>query len=91
MPSSKMIPICPATRQAGTGANIRLDGKTLQMDASLMTSEGRFAAVGVIERVKNPIRVVRGVLDTPHLFRAGEGATRFAHKLGFEDIGPTSM
>lgn len=74
---------------AGTGANIRLDGKTIQMDASLMTSEGRFAAVGVIERVRNPIRVVRAVLDTPHLFLAGEGATRFAHKMGFEDIVPT--
>jgi isoaspartyl peptidase/L-asparaginase-like protein (Ntn-hydrolase superfamily) len=74
---------------AGTGANIRLDGKTIQMDASLMTSEGRFAAVGVIERVKNPIRVVRAVLDTPHLFLAGEGATRFAHKMSFEDVVPT--
>ena len=74
---------------AGTGANIRLDGKTIQMDASLMTGEGRFAAVGVIERVRNPIRVARAVMDTPHLFLAGEGATRFAHKLGFKDEVPT--
>jgi L-asparaginase / beta-aspartyl-peptidase len=74
---------------AGTGANIRLDGKTIQMDASLMTSEGRFAAVAVIERVRNPIRVVRAVLDTPHLLLAGEGATRFAHRMGFEDVVPT--
>ena len=74
---------------AGTGANIRLDGKTIQMDASLMTSEGRFAAVAVIERVRNPIRVVRAVLDTPHLLLAGEGATRFAHRMGFADVVPT--
>jgi len=74
---------------AGTGANIRLDGKTIQMDASLMTSDGRFAAVAVIERVRNPIRVVRKVLDTPHLLLAGEGATRFAHRMGFEDVVPT--
>jgi isoaspartyl peptidase/L-asparaginase-like protein (Ntn-hydrolase superfamily) len=74
---------------AGTGANIRLDGKTIQMDASLMTSEGRFAAVGVIERVRNPIKVVRAVMDTPHLFLAGDGATRFAHQAGFEDVVPT--
>ncbi len=74
---------------AGTGANIRLDGKTIQMDAALMTSEGDFAAVAVIERVKNPILVARKVLDTPHRMLAGEGATRFAHVLGFADIVPT--
>ena len=74
---------------AGTGANIRLDGKTIQMDAALMTSTGRFAAVAVIERVRNPIRVVRRVLDTPHLLLAGDGATRFAHRMGFADVVPT--
>ena len=74
---------------AGTGANIRLDGKTIQMDAALMNSEGRFAAVGVIERVRNPIRVARAVMNTPHLFLVGDGATRFAHKMGFEDVVPT--
>lgn len=74
---------------AGTGANIRLDGRTIQMDASLMTDDGRFAAVAVIERVRNPIRVVRDVLDTPHLLLAGEGATRFAHRMGHEDVVPT--
>ena len=76
---------------AGTGANIRLDGKTIQMDAALMTGEGRFAAVGCIERVRNPIRVARAVMDsTPHLFLVGEGATRFAHMIGFEDVVPAS-
>jgi L-asparaginase / beta-aspartyl-peptidase len=75
---------------AGTGANIRLDGRTIQMDAALMTSEGRFAAVGAIERVKNPILVARAVMDsTPHLFLVGEGATRFAHRIGFADVVPT--
>jgi isoaspartyl peptidase/L-asparaginase-like protein (Ntn-hydrolase superfamily) len=76
---------------AGTGANIRLDGKTIQMDAAVMTGAGRFAAVGVIERVRNPVLVARAVMDsTPHLFLAGEGATRFAHRLGFADLIPTS-
>ena len=76
---------------AGTGANIRLDGKTVQMDAALMTSSGRFAAVAAIERVRNPILVARAVMDsTPHLMLAGQGATNFAHKLGFEDVVPIS-
>jgi isoaspartyl peptidase/L-asparaginase-like protein (Ntn-hydrolase superfamily) len=46
---------------AGTGANLRLDGHTIQMDAAVMTDEGRFAAVGAIERVKNPVRVAHAV------------------------------
>src|SRR6058998_728371 len=76
---------------AGTGANIRLDGKTIQMDAALMTSAGRFAAVGGIERVRNPVLVARAVMDsTPHLFLVGEGATRFAHRVGFADVVPVS-
>lgn len=76
---------------AGTGANIRLDGHTIQMDAAVMTDEGRFAAVGAIERVKNPVRVARAVMDsTPHLFLVGEGATRFAHRIGFADVVPAS-
>jgi L-asparaginase / beta-aspartyl-peptidase len=74
---------------AGTGANIRLDGHTIQMDASVMTGDGRFAAVAAIERVTNPVRVARAVLDTPHLLLAGDGATRFAHRLGFPDVVPT--
>jgi isoaspartyl peptidase/L-asparaginase-like protein (Ntn-hydrolase superfamily) len=75
---------------AGTGSNIRLDGKTIQMDAALMTHEGEFAAVAVIERVKNPIRAARLVLDSPHVLMAGEGATRFAHKMGMPDVVPVS-
>lgn len=75
---------------AGTGSRVRIDGETVQMDASLMTSEGRFAAIGVIERVKNPIVVTRAVLDTPHLFLAGDGATRFARTLGLPDYDPAT-
>jgi isoaspartyl peptidase/L-asparaginase-like protein (Ntn-hydrolase superfamily) len=76
---------------AGTGANIRLDGKTVQMDASIMTDDGRFAAVAAIERVRNPVLVARAVMDsTPHILLVGEGATRFAHRIGFEDVVPLS-
>lgn len=74
---------------AGTGANIRLDGRTIQMDAALMTSDGDFAAVAALERVRNPILVARAVQATPHRLLAGEGATRFAHRMGFEDVVPT--
>jgi beta-aspartyl-peptidase (threonine type) len=73
---------------AGSGANIRLDGKTVQMDAAVMNSDGQFAAVAVIERVRNPVAVARALLETPHRLLAGDGATRFAHRLGFEDVTP---
>lgn len=74
---------------AGTGSNIRLDGKTIQMDASVMDGRtGGFGAVAAIERVKNPVLVARRVMDTPHLLIVGEGATRFARAMGFRDHDP---
>lgn len=75
---------------AGTGANIRLDGKTVQMDAAVMDgATGGFGAVAAIERVKNPVLVARQVMETPHILIVGEGATRFARAMGFGDHDPT--
>jgi L-asparaginase / beta-aspartyl-peptidase len=74
---------------AGTGSVVRLDG-SVQMDASAMDSEGRFGAVAAIERVKNPVRVARAVVDTPHLLLAGDGATQLARALGLPDHDPTT-
>ncbi|MDD5718382.1 MAG: isoaspartyl peptidase/L-asparaginase [Candidatus Krumholzibacteria bacterium] len=73
---------------AGTGAHVRLDGRTVQMDAAVMTADGEFAAVAALERVRNPVLVAREVLATPHRLLAGEGATRFAHRRGFADEVP---
>jgi L-asparaginase/beta-aspartyl-peptidase (threonine type) len=76
---------------AGTGSNIRMDGKTIQMDAACMDgSTGTFGAVAAIERVKNPVLVARQVMDTPHILIVGEGATRFARAMGHADVYPTS-
>jgi L-asparaginase / beta-aspartyl-peptidase len=73
---------------AGTGARVRIDGKSIQMDASVMRSDSRFGAVAGIERTKNPVRVARAVMDTPHLLLQGDGATRFARTLGMPDYDP---
>jgi isoaspartyl peptidase/L-asparaginase-like protein (Ntn-hydrolase superfamily) len=75
---------------AGTGSRVRLDGVTVQMDASVMTSDGRFGAVAGLEQVKNPVRVARAVMDTPHLLLAGDGAIRFARTLGFPAYDPAT-
>jgi isoaspartyl peptidase/L-asparaginase-like protein (Ntn-hydrolase superfamily) len=75
---------------AGTGSRVRIDGATVQMDAAVMDSAGRFGAVAVIERVRNPVRVARALLDTPHLVLAGDGATRFARTLGLAPYEPAT-
>lgn len=73
---------------AGTGSNLRLDGRTIEMDAAVMAGDGRFGAVACVERVKNPVLVAARVLDTPHLLLCGTGATAFARQLGFADHDP---
>lgn len=73
---------------AGTGSNIRMDGETVQMDAAVMNDRGDFGAVSVIEGVKNPVLVARGVMNSPHLILAGPGATRFARSMGLPKYDP---
>lgn len=71
---------------AGTGSIFRMDGHTIEMDASLMDSSGRLGIVAAVQRVKNPIRVARKVMDTPHVILSGDGAVQFARKMGFPDF-----
>jgi L-asparaginase/beta-aspartyl-peptidase (threonine type) len=73
---------------AGTGANLRLDGRTVEMDAAVMDSDGRIGAVAAIQGVRNPILVARAVLDSPHNLLAGEGATLLARRLGLPEAAP---
>ena len=75
---------------AGTGSNLRLDGKLVQMDAAVMASDGRFGGVGCVEAVKNPVMVAARVIETPHLLLVGEGATAFARRLGFPEYDPVT-
>lgn len=75
---------------AGSGADLRMDGRTMEMDAAVMDSEGRLGTVAILTDVKNPIRVARRVIDTPHVMLAGEGARAFAEIHGLTSkIEPT--
>lgn len=74
---------------AGTGSNMRLDG-SIQMDASCMASNGEFAAVAAIEKVKNPVAVARCLLETPHMLLVADGATAFARRHGFDEYDPVT-
>lgn len=68
---------------AGSGSVLCLDGHTMEMDASVMDSQGALGAVACIQRVKNPVLVAQAVARTPHWLLAGEGAERFARTAGF--------
>lgn len=76
---------------AGSGSALRLDGRTIEMDASVMDSEGRIGIVIALQGIKNPVLLARAVLNTPHVALAGEGATAFARKLGFQPFGKSSQ
>ncbi len=68
---------------AGTGSNLRFDGRTIEMDASLMDgATGAFGAVACLQDVANPIYVAQDVMATPHNLLAGAGATAYARTRG---------
>ena len=71
---------------AGRGSTIWLDGRTVEMDASVMDSQGRLGSVMAVRDVKNPILAALAVSGTPHVALAGQGATLFARRAG---IGPS--
>lgn len=70
---------------AGTGANLGLDGHTIEMDASIMDTRSRLGTVACVRGIKNPVRLARAIADTPHVMLAGEGALRFARHIGLAE------
>src|ERR1700712_5798812 len=71
------------TFDAGRGSFLTRDGR-VQLDALLMSGENlRAGGVACVERLKNPIRAARLVLDkSPHVYFVGTGAERFARQHG---------
>jgi len=71
------------TFDAGRGSFLTSDGR-VQLDALMMEGATlRAGGVGCVERVRNPIRAARLVLDeSPHVYLVAEGAERFAHQHG---------
>ena len=74
---------------AGTGAVLNFDG-FVEMDACVMVSDAaKIGSVSGIQRVKNPIRVARQVMEeTDHVMLTGDGAQRFARVMGHADYDP---
>lgn len=67
---------------AGLGAALGMDGKTMSCDASVMDSAGKLGAVANLIEVPHPVQVARRVADTPHHLLVGVGAVEFAKRLG---------
>lgn len=68
---------------AGRGSFLTRDGRvqldSLMMDGATMRAGG----VGCVERIRNPIRAARLVLEkSPHVYFVAEGAERFAEEHG---------
>jgi beta-aspartyl-peptidase (threonine type) len=68
---------------AGRGSFLTRDGK-VQLDALLMDGGSmRAGGVACVERLRNPIRAARLVLDrSPHVYFVGRDAERFAEEHG---------
>jgi beta-aspartyl-peptidase (threonine type) len=71
---------------AGTGAWLNADGE-VEMDAILVDGyTGKVGAVAAIKKVRNPILVAKKVMEeTDHILLVGEGATKFARLVGFDE------
>jgi L-asparaginase / beta-aspartyl-peptidase len=71
------------TFDAGRGSFLTRDGK-VQLDALMMDGSSlRAGGVGCVERIRNPIKAARLVLDdSPHVYMVSEGAERFAQEHG---------
>lgn len=67
---------------AGLGASLGMDGKTMSCDAAVMDSAGKLGAVANLVEVPHPVKVARRVADTPHHLLVGIGALEFAKRLG---------
>jgi beta-aspartyl-peptidase (threonine type) len=75
------------TFDAGRGSFLTRDGR-VQCDALMMDGATlRAGGVGCVERIRNPIRLSRRVLeDSPHVYFVGAGAEQFAREHGMELI-----
>src|SRR6202044_2629821 len=80
------------TFDAGRGSFLTRDGR-VQLDALVMNGENlRAGGVACVERLRNPIRAARLVLDkSPHVYFVGVGAERFATQHGMRLIDNTEL
>jgi L-asparaginase / beta-aspartyl-peptidase len=75
---------------AGSGSTLRLDGKTVEMDAGLMDAAGRLGIVISVPGVRHPILLAKAIMETPHVALSARGAELFARRQGLEPLSKPS-
>jgi beta-aspartyl-peptidase (threonine type) len=77
---------------AGIGSHLNRDGR-VQLDAILMDgSTLKAGSVAAVERIRNPIRLARLVLEkSEHMMLAGPGAEQFARENGLPLCDPEEL
>ncbi|MGH9717343.1 MAG: isoaspartyl peptidase/L-asparaginase family protein [Candidatus Acidiferrales bacterium] len=77
---------------AGIGSHLNRDGR-VQLDAILMDGATlKAGAVAAVERIRNPIRLARMVLEkSEHMMLVGDGAEKFAREHGLELCDPDEL
>src|SRR5882672_107294 len=77
---------------AGFGSHLNLDGR-VECDAIVMNGATlRAGAVAALQRIRNPIRLARAVLEyCPHMMLVSEGAERFATNSGMALCDPADL
>jgi len=77
---------------AGFGSHLNLDGR-VECDAIVMNGATlRSGAVAALQRIRNPIRLARAVLEhCPHMMLVAGGAERFAKENGLALCDPEDL
>ncbi len=77
---------------AGIGSHLNRDGR-VELDAIVMDGATlKAGAVAAVERVRNPIRLARKVMEScEHMMLVGSGAERFAAENGLELCAPEEL
>ncbi len=77
---------------AGRGSFLNADGQ-VELDAGFMDgAELEVGAVASVQFIRNPIRLARAVMErSQHVLLVGQGAQRFAHKVGFSSCDLTDL
>lgn len=80
------------TFDAGIGSHLNRDGR-VQLDAIIMDAVTlKAGAVAAVERIKNPIRLARKLLESSsHMMLTGAGAELFAQESGIPLCDPSQL
>ncbi|MEJ2210628.1 MAG: isoaspartyl peptidase/L-asparaginase [Anaerolineae bacterium] len=80
------------TFDAGRGSFLNADGQ-VELDAGCMNGGNmQVGAVAGVQFIRNPIRLARTVMEkSEHVLLVGQGAQRFAHRMGFSSCELTDL